>query len=318
MKKALILGITGQDGSYLADILLERGYDVHGMVRRSSTGNLKNIEHNLPRLKLHNGDMSDPLSVQRIIAEVMPDEIYNEADQDHVGFSYDTVSYSGDITGSAVGRLLEIVRTTCKTAKVFIPLSATMFGNAPAPQNVDTPFNPQSPYAVSKVAAYYWAKYYRERHGMFVTSAILYNHDSVRRTGDYLLHKLCKQAIALRGGERTHIELGNFDARVDIGHAFAYMTAAYLSLQQSTPASIMIGSGRAWAIRDMAYTALASVGVSRTPGFESYLKTDTSFSLPRTTLMADLSHANTWEFTHHLTSVESIIRSLVDFYGAKL
>lgn len=317
MKKALILGITGQDGSYLSEILLSKNYSVHGMVRRSSTGNLCNIQHNLDKLILHNGDMSDPLSVQGIIADVKPDEIYNEADQDHVGYSYDTPAYSGDITGSAVGRLLEIVRQWCPTAKVFIPLSATMFGNAPAPQNTDTPFNPQSPYAVSKVAAYYWAKYYREHHGMFVTSAILYNHDSVRRTGDYLLHKLARQAVALKLGQRTHIELGNYAARIDIGHAFDYMNVAYSVMQQENPVSILIGTGRAITIHEMALSALLSVGFTDECSLEAYLKTDTKFMLQSPTLIADIGSINTWQVNSNTTSVEQIIKSLVEHYGAK-
>ena len=310
MKKALILGITGQDGSYLADILLERGYTVHGMVRRSSTGNLRNIEHNLGKITLHNGDMSDPLSIQRIIAEVMPDEIYNEADQDHVSFSYDTISYSGDITGSAVGRLLEIIKTTCKTAKVFIPLSATMFGNAPAPQNEETPFSPQSPYAVSKVTAYYWAKYYREHHGMFVTSAILYNHDSVRRAGDYLLHKIARQAIAVQRGQQETIELtGNLGLRVDIGFAKDYMLAAYYSLQQSIPASIMIGSGDAKPVFRLGFYALEAAGKSG-----EMVGTDNKPLKDERTLIADLNHPNTWQFNWQLTTVKEIIQSLVKHY----
>lgn len=313
MKKALILGITGMDGSYLADILLEKGYEVHGMVRRSSTGNLKNIEHILPQLKLHNGDMSDPLSIQRIIAEVMPDEIYNEADQDHVGYSYDTVSYSGDITGSAVGRLLEIVRTECKTAKVFIPLSATMFGNAPAPQNVDTAFNPQSPYAVSKVTAYYWAKYYREHHGMFVTSAILYNHDSVRRTGDYLLHKICKQAVDVQSGKREIIKLtGGLGLKVDVGYARDYMLAVYCAMQQAIPASIMIGSGVGVPVSLLVKYALEAVGISG-----EMVSTDGRPLTDERTLIADLKHLNTWQFNWPTISAKQIIESLVTHYRGR-
>lgn len=314
MKKALILGITGMDGSYLADILLEKGYEVHGMVRRSSTGNLKNIEHNLLSLKLHNGDMSDPLSIREIISDIEPDEIYNEADQDHVGYSYDTVSYSGDITGSAVGRLLEIVRTTWKHAKVFIPLSATMFGNAPAPQNVDTPFNPQSPYAVSKVAAYYWAKYYREHHGMFVTSAILYNHDSVRRTGDYLLHKIARQAVAVQRGQQETIELtGNLSLQVDVGHAFDYMTAAYHSMQQAIPRVVLIGSGISISIMHLSLYAIGCIGKSKEAG----VATDNISMKDERTLIADLNHPNTWQFNWHLTKPQQILKSLVEHYGAK-
>lgn len=313
MKKALILGITGQDGSYLADILISKGYEVHGMVRRSSTGNLRNIQHNLDRLKLHNGDMSDPISLMQIIGGIQPDEIYNEADQDHVGFSYDTISYSGDITGSAVGRLLEIVRTTCREAKVFIPLSATMFGNAPAPQNVDTPFSPQSPYAVSKVTAYYWAKYYREHHDMFVTSAILYNHDSVRRTGDYLLHKIARQAVEVQQGKRSSIELsGNLGLKVDIGFANDYMTAAYYAMQQAIPASIMIGSGNYTPVFRLAFYALEAVGKAG-----EMVGTDGKPLPDERTLIADMKHPNTWQFNWDLVPVKSIIQSLVEHYGAK-
>ncbi|MCG2776729.1 MAG: GDP-mannose 4,6-dehydratase, partial [Desulfobacterales bacterium] len=198
MKRALILGVTGQDGSYLAEILLEKGYEVHGMVRRSATGNTRNIDHliNDPelfnnRFFTHRGDMADLTSLYRIINTVSPDEIYNEADQDHVGWSYDMVGYSADITGAAVGRILEIIRQVDPSIRFFQPCTSNMFGKSESLFQTETdPFNPQSPYACAKVMAYYLTRYYREAHGMFASTAILYNHESPRRTEEYVTRKI--------------------------------------------------------------------------------------------------------------------------------
>jgi len=194
LRKALIFGVTGQDGSYLADILLEKGYEVHGLYRKSATGNTKNIKHLIDDVEvfgknffLHRGDLADPTSIYRIINEVRPHEIYNEADQDHVRWSYDMVAYSSDITGAAVGRILEIIRQIDSKIRYFQPCTSNMFGLSDLEtQNESTHFNPQSPYAVGKTFAYYMTRYYREAFGMHVSTAILYNHESPRRTPEYV------------------------------------------------------------------------------------------------------------------------------------
>ena len=253
-KRALILGITGQDGSYLADILLKRGYEVHGMCRRSSVYNVQRIEHLLKPVKLielHQGDMLDPVSIQRIIEKCRPNEIYNEADQDNVGWSYKTPGYSYQITSAAVGNLLEIVRKINDEVKVFIPVTAMMFGDAVKTQNENTPFNPQSPYACAKVMAYHLARYYRQVHGMFVCTGILYNHDSPRRTEDYLLHKIAHSAVRIANGGQEKLGLGNLSMIVDIGYAKEYMEAAVDMMQLDTPDDYVIATGDGYSIEDL-------------------------------------------------------------------
>lgn len=250
MKKALILGITGMDGSYLAEILLEQGYRVHGLYRRSSTGNLSNISHIIDKITLHKGDVTDDTSLLRIIGSTVFDEIYHEADQDNVDWSYNTVGQSMDVTVGSVGRVLEICRMLQQRAKIFIPVSAMMFGNAPSPQNEKTPFSPQSPYACAKVGAYYLAQHYRREHGMWVNTAILYNHDSPRRNGDYLLHKICKGAIRISKGLQDSLTLGNLSTIVDIGYAKEYMRGVYDLMQlEDSPDDYVIGTGKRVSIR---------------------------------------------------------------------
>ena len=202
VKTALILGITGQDGSYLAELLLSKGYEVHGLVRRSATGNRSNIVHIADQITLHKGDMADPTSIYRVISEVKPDEIYNEADQDHVSWSFDSVGYSCDITGAAVGRLLEIVKQLDLSIRVFQPVSSNMFGRCDTSSQVETtPFRPQSPYAAAKVMAFVFCQYYRDVFGMFVSTGIFYNHESPRRSEEYVTRKITKGAASIAKGQ---------------------------------------------------------------------------------------------------------------------
>lgn len=259
MKRALILGIGGMDGSYLADILLEKGYEVHGVVRHSSVNNLQRIEHCKDRLILHRGDMADSMSIEWTLEDVKPDEIYNEADQDNVGWSEDTAGYSADITYGAVARTLKSVLGVCPKAKFFQPCSATMFGHNPGPQNEDTPFDPQSPYAVAKTAAYYACRYYRKTFGMFVSTGIMFNHDSPRRGPDYLLQLICRSAIRIAKGEQETLALGNHDLKVDIGYAREYMEAAHAMLQLDKPDDFVIGTGTTYAVKNLARIALGIV-----------------------------------------------------------
>ncbi|MCK4791162.1 MAG: GDP-mannose 4,6-dehydratase, partial [Desulfobacteraceae bacterium] len=233
MKKALIFGVTGQDGSYLADVLLDKGYEVHGMARRSATGNTKNIEHLIRdeevfnrRFFLHRGDLADATSIYRIIDSVEPHEVYNEADQDHVVWSYDMVGYSTDITGSAVGRILEAIKQVNSSIRFFQPCSSHMFGKPQdSPQTEMTPFNPQSPYACAKVMAYYLTRYYREAFGMFASTAILYNHESPRNTTEYVTRKITTSAARIALGKQDKLILGDLSARIDWGYSKEYMEA---------------------------------------------------------------------------------------------
>ena len=288
-KKALILGITGQDGSYLAEVLLEKGYEVHGMIRRSSTGNTKNIDQIINKIILHKGDMADVNSLYRIISQVQPEEIYNEADQDHVGWSYDIPAYSYDITAAAVGRILEVIKQVNPKIKFFQPVSATMFGDAIHPQSEKTPFNPQSPYACAKLLAYYLARYYRDVHGMFVSTAIFFNHDSPRRSEEYLLHKICNSAVRISKGKQKQIALGSLDMSVDIGYAKEFMEAAWQIMQQENPDDYVIGTGEGRTIREFLEEAFAQVGLKT----EGLVTIDPKFVRPgkQPTLIGDITKA---------------------------
>jgi GDPmannose 4,6-dehydratase len=261
LKRALILGIGGQDGSYLAEVLLGKDYAVHGLYRRSSVDNLTRIAHIRDRIALHQGDLADSHSINRLLSLIKPDEVYNEADLDHIQWSHHLPAYSLDITSSAVGRLLESIKSQCPKAKVFQPVSATMFGFSPPPQNETTPFDPRSPYACAKVCAYYLARHYRLTHGMHVCTAILYNHDSVRRSPDYLLHKICHNAVRIAAGKQETMELGDTSLRVDIGSAEEYMRVAHQIMQLPEPDDYVVGTGVAPSIKEMALCALRLVGV---------------------------------------------------------
>jgi GDPmannose 4,6-dehydratase len=297
MKKALILGVTGQDGSYLAEILLEKGYQVHGLVRRSATGNTRNIKHLLDDSKIFNirffierGDLADATSLYRVITKVQPDEIYNEADQDHVSWSYDMVDYSMDITGAAVGRILEIIRQVNPRIKMFQPCTSNMFGlNNDGTQNESTPFNPQSPYAVCKVHAYYLARYYRQACGIFVSTAILYNHESPRRTEEYVTRKISRSVARIAAGRQSELRLGDLDARIDWGYAREYMEAAWQILQQDAPDDYVIASGEGHSIREFVNEAFAIVNLDP----DKYVISDKNLLRPTKTgaLIGDTSKA---------------------------
>lgn len=269
MKKALILGVTGQDGSYLSEILLEKGYEVYGMIRRSATGNTRNIDHLIQNPEIFNnqfflvrGDLADPTSLYRIIKEVKPQEIYNEADQDHVIWSYDMVGYSSDITGAAVGRVLEIIYQIDPSIRFFQPCTSNMFGKTDIlPQTEATPFNPQSPYACAKIFAYYLAKHYREALKMFVSTAIFYNHESPRRTAEYVTRKITQSVARIAKGKQKHLVLGDLSARIDWGYSKEYMEAAWQMLQIDKPDDFIIATGEAHSVREFVDEAFALVNV---------------------------------------------------------
>lgn len=311
MKRALVLG-PGQDGSYLAEILLERGYDVHVMHRRSSVNNLHRIQHIRDRVTLHRGDLTDFGSMLDIFTEVNPDEVYNEADQDDVGWSRHIPLFSWEVTAGGPMRVLELVRICCPYARVFQPCSATMFGTAPAPQNEQTPFNPQSPFACAKVAAYHLCRHYRESYGLFVSTAILYNHDSPTRSEDYVLHKICKSAVRIARGEQKCLTLGSLSQRIDIGFARDYMEAAHDLLQLVYPDDFVIGSGVAWSLLDMVEHAFRVAGGP--PVSETTVKIDPSCSRPgpQPELLADSLKANRAFGFKPQTGIAQLIEMLVE------
>ncbi len=289
-KRALILGITGQDGSYLAEILLEKGYEVHGLVRRSATGNTRNIECLVDRLTLHRGDLADTTSLYRVIGEVRPQELYNEADQDHVAFSFAAPAYSYDITGAAVGRILEIVRQIDPEIRVFQPVTSNMFGKAErSPQTEETPFRPQSPYACAKLLAYVLARHYRDTYGMFVSTAILYNHESPRRGPEYVTRKITQAAARIKLGLQQELRLGDLSASVDWGYAREYMEAAWAMLQLERPDDFIIATGEAHTVQEWLEVAFELAGLEP----ERHVRTDPALLRPAKTvgLVGDASKA---------------------------
>ncbi|MGV8151747.1 MAG: GDP-mannose 4,6-dehydratase [Candidatus Nanoarchaeia archaeon] len=291
-RKALISGITGQDGSYLAEILLEKDYEVHGILRASATDNTKNIEHIINDLKLHKGDLCDPLSIYRTIAKVKPAEIYNEADQDHVAWSYDTAAYSYDVTGAAVGRFLEMIKEIDRGIKYFQPLSSNIFGNVEdetKAQNENSPLNPQSPYACGKALAYHLVKYYRDVEGLFATSAIFFNHESERRTEKYFTHKVTKAAVEISKGIRDKLEVGDIDLGIDWGYAKEYMEAAYNIMQLKKPQDFIICTGEIYSLRDFLKESFKQVGLD----YVRYVRANAEFirKSKTSTLRGDYSKA---------------------------
>lgn len=297
MKKALIFGVTGQDGSYLADLLIDKGYTVYGMVRRSATGNTRNIQHLLDdeavvnkRFFVVRGDLADVTSLYRIINEVEPDEIYNEADQDHVRWSFDMVGYSADITGAAVGRILEIIRQINPTIRFFQPCTSNMFGRSEAKkQNEETQFNPQSVYALSKISAYYFTRYYRKTFQMHASTAIFYNHESPRRTSEYVTRKITQSVARIAHGKQDRLVLGDLSAHIDWGYAREYMEAAWNILQQSESDDYVIATGEAHSVQEFVDESFRCAGLDPS----KYVESSSEFIRPTatSTLVGDTQKA---------------------------
>jgi|TARA_B100001964_G_scaffold240835_1_gene311710 GDPmannose 4,6-dehydratase len=312
VKTALILGITGQDGSYLAELLLSKGYEVHGLVRRSATGNRSNIVHIADQITLHKGDMADPTSIYRVISEVKPDEIYNEADQDHVSWSFDSVGYSCDITGAAVGRLLEIVKQLDLSIRVFQPVSSNMFGRCDTSSQVETtPFRPQSPYAAAKVMAFVFCQYYRDVFGMFVSTGIFYNHESPRRSEEYVTRKITKGAASIAKGQQQGLTLGNLDIQIDFGFAGEYMQAAWQIMQLDESDDFIIATGETHSLEEVVDVAFAKAGLD----YKSYVKFDSRFARPGKTsvLAGDASKARKIFGFKPRVRFKEIIEAMVEY-----
>lgn len=253
MKKALITGITGQDGSYLAELLLEKGYEVHGIIRRSSISNTGRIDHIKDELILHDGDLTDSTSLIRIINEVKPEEIYNLAAQSHVQVSFDVPEYSGDVDALGVLRILEAVRICGleKTCRIYQASTSELYGKVEEiPQKETTPFHPYSPYAVAKQYAYWIVKEYREAYGMFCVNGILFNHESERRGETFVTRKISLAAGRIAEGLQDHLELGNMDSLRDWGYAKDYVECMWLMLQADTPEDFVIATGKQHTVRD--------------------------------------------------------------------
>jgi GDPmannose 4,6-dehydratase len=267
MKKALITGINGQDGSYLAEFLLEKGYEVHGTVRRSSISNTAKIDHLLAenKIKVHDADMSDSSSLFRLIHEIEPDEIYNLAAQSHVQVSFDAPEYTGEVDAIGVLRILEAVRALglTKKTKVYQASTSELYGKVEElPQKETTPFHPYSPYAVAKQYGFWMIKEYREAYDMFAVNGILFNHESERRGENFVTRKITLAAGRIAEGLQDHLELGNLDSKRDWGYAKDYVECMWLIMQQETPDDFVIATGVQHTVRDFTEKAFAANGIT--------------------------------------------------------
>lgn len=267
MKKALITGITGQDGSYLAEFLLEKDYEVHGIVRRASISNTARIDHLIEKnaITLHDGDLSDSSGLIRLVGEIKPDEIYNLAAQSHVQVSFDAPEYSGDVDALGVLRVLEAVRVCglTKTCKVYQASTSELYGKVEeVPQRETTPFHPYSPYAVAKQYGFWMVKEYRDAYGMFAVNGILFNHESERRGENFVTRKITLAAGRIAEGLQDHLELGNMDSLRDWGYAKDYVECMWLIMQQDKPEDFVIATGVQHTVRDFTEKAFAANGIT--------------------------------------------------------
>ena len=284
-KKVLILGVTGQDGSFMAKLLHEKKYSVHGLVRKSSTGNLSNIKQLLEKRNfyIHHGDLLDYISIEKIIKKLKPDEIYNFADQDHVRWSFDIPLYSFDVTGNAVVKILEIIKDCSPHSKFFQAFSSNMFGKShKKKQNESENFSPLSIYALGKVTAYYACQMYREVYGLKVYGAIFYNHESEIRPEEYVTRKITRAVARIYYGKKKKLYLGDIKAKIDWGYAKDYVEAAYKIVQLSKPDVFIIASGKSYSIEHFVKKCFQYVDLD----YKKYLRISKKlFRLSKTTTL---------------------------------
>lgn len=276
MKRALITGITGQDGSYLAEWLLDGGYEVHGLVRRSSTPNTGRIGHLLERLHLHPGDMTDPASLRAAVEASRPDEIYNLAAQSHVGTSWTIPAYTAEVAALGCTRLLEAVRLVCPEARYYQASTCEIFGLAPSPQHENTPLAPRNPYAVAKAYAYHAVRNHRDAYGLFAVNGILFNHESERRGERFVTRKITRAVGRILAGTQQTLALGNLEARRDWGHAEEYVQAMWRMLQLDEPEDLVVATGISHSVEDVVRTAFAIAGLD----WEDHVRIDPAFVRP--------------------------------------
>ena len=287
MPKALITGVTGQDGSYLAELLLSKEYEVHGIIRRASTLNTSRIDHIYQdpheknyRFVLHFGDLSDANTIRKLIYKIQPDEIYNLGGQSHVRVSFDIPEYTANIAGLGTLRLLEAVKDyeeqTNHKVKFYQASSSEMFGATPPPQNEDTPFHPRSPYACAKVFAYHTTKNYREAHNLFAVNGILFNHESERRGETFVTKKITRGIARILAGIDKKLYLGNLEAKRDWGYAPEYVEAMWKMLQQPTPEDYVIGTGESHSVKEFVEVAFGLAGLN----WKDYIEIDPNYYRP--------------------------------------
>jgi len=283
MKRALITGITGQDGSYLAELLLSKGYEVHGIIRRASTFNTHRIDHiykdsHKPdcHFYLHYGDLSDSTSLSQILKKVEPDEVYHLGAQSHVRTSFDIPEYTADVTGMGTIRLLEAIRKTEVETRFYQASSSEMFGTSKPPQNEQTPFHPRSPYACSKVFAYHATVNYREAYGIFASNGILFNHESPRRGETFVTRKITRGLARILAGKDKYLYLGNLDAKRDWGYAGDFVEGMWLMLQHREPDDFVLATGETHSVKDFLTEAFSLTGKN----WEDYIKIDKRYLRP--------------------------------------
>ena len=312
-KKILILGVTGQDGSFMAKYLMEKKYQVHGLVRKSATGNLKNIKNFLDKKNffIHHGDLLDLISIENIIRKTKPDEIYNFADQDHVKWSFEIPSYSFDVTGSAVVKILDIIKNCSPRTKFFQPFSSNIFGNSSKKtQNETEEFSPLSIYALGKVTAYFACQLYRDIHGLKIYGAIFYNHESEIRPEEYVTRKITKSVARIYYGKQKKLYLGDIKAKIDWGYAKDYVKAAYKIMQLSKPDVFVIGSGTSYSVEYFAKKCFQYVGLN----YKKYLRVNKKLLRPSKTvsLIGDSTKAKkTFNFKIE-TNLDKIVSIMMD------
>ena len=313
-KTALITGVSGQDGSYLAELLLDKGYEVHGVVRRSSSVTRSRLDHlesdHLDQLHLHYGDLGDPLGLVRIIDRYAPDEVYNLAAQSHVAISFQQPEYTGDVTGVGAMRLLEAMRVADSDARFYQASSSELYGSTPPPQNESTPFHPRSPYAVAKLYAFWATVNYRESYGLHASNGILFNHESPRRGENFVTRKITKGVADIVHGRAGELRLGNLDAKRDWGFAGDYVEGMWLMLQQDTPDDYVLATGEAHSVREFCQIAFAHAGLD----WEHYVVVDPEFFRPAEVdyLLGDPTRARTELSWKPTTSFEELVTMMVD------
>lgn len=321
-KTALITGISGQDGSYLAELLLGKGYEVHGLIRRTALypESLKNIEHIQDKLKLHYGDLATENHLSVLMAELQPDEVYNLASQSDVKISFDIPEYTGDITGLGVVRLLEAIRKFSSKSKFYQASSSEMFGNSPPPQNEDSPMHPQSPYGAAKLYGYSISKIYRDSYKLFCCNGILFNHESERRGRNFVTRKITQNLPHILSGEQSKLSLGNMDAKRDWGYAPDYCEAMWLMMQVDKADDFVIGTGETHSVKEFVSYAFGYVGLD----WEKYVEIDPNLFRPAEVnhLQADASKAKRILGWKPKTSFSELVQKMVDFemrgfYGTK-
>ncbi len=316
-KKALITGITGQDGSYLAELLLSKGYEVHGLIRRTSTFNTRRIDHLYKdpheagaRLYLHFGDLADSGQLSHLVYNIQPDEIYHLAAQSHVRVSFDIPEYTGDITGLGVTRILEAVRRSGIRTRLYQASSSELFGSAPPPQNEDTPMWPRSPYAAAKLYAYWVVRTYREGYGLFAVNGILFNHESPRRGETFVTRKITRALARIKLGLQKKLYLGNLEACRDWGYAPDFVEAMWLMLQQDSPEDLVIATGESHSVREFLEEAFSCLDLD----WREYVEIDSRYFRPTEVdaLLGDAGKARARLGWQPKVAFKELVRIMVD------